>query len=89
MDLASGIVPDLLKQQNAFIFSFLIFLAGLEIDVNKIINSFPGFRIRMIDVVSNSLLLAIFIYVGALVILTGILRVEPEKASSGEGYTGR
>lgn len=47
-------------------FLFLIFLAGLEIDVNKIINSFPRGRIRMIDIVSNSLLLALFIYGGSL-----------------------
>jgi Kef-type K+ transport system membrane component KefB/Trk K+ transport system NAD-binding subunit len=49
-------------------FLFLIFLAGLEIDVNKIINSFPRVRIRMIDVVSNSLLLALFIYGGSLLL---------------------
>ncbi len=47
-------------------FLILIFLAGLEIDVDKIISSLPRTKIRMIDLVSNSLLLAIFIYAGAL-----------------------
>jgi Kef-type K+ transport system membrane component KefB len=47
-------------------FLILIFLAGLEIDSYKIFTSLPGFRIRMIDLVSNSLLLAVFIYVGSL-----------------------
>ena len=49
-------------------FLMLIFLAGLEIDVNKIIASFPRNKIRMIDFISNSLLLAIFIYIGSLVL---------------------
>lgn len=47
-------------------FLFLIFLAGLEIDVNKIISSLPRKRIKGIDLVSNSLLLALFIYFGSL-----------------------
>ncbi|WP_258105603.1 cation:proton antiporter [Marinoscillum sp. MHG1-6] len=43
-------------------FLFLIFLAGLEVDVSKIIASIPRKRPRVIDLVSNSMLLAIFIY---------------------------
>ncbi len=49
-------------------FLMLIFLAGLEIDVNKIIASLPRSKIRMIDFISNSLLLAIFIYLGSLIL---------------------
>jgi Kef-type K+ transport system membrane component KefB len=49
-------------------FLILIFLAGLEIDVDRIIVSFPRRRIRMVDLVSNSLLLAIFIYGGSLLL---------------------
>jgi len=49
-------------------FLMLIFLAGLEIDVGKIINSFPRYKIRKIDLISNSFLLAIFIYIGSIVL---------------------
>lgn len=49
-------------------FLFLIFLAGLEIDIDKIISSLPRGKIKMIDLVSNSLLLAIFIYLGSLIL---------------------
>ncbi len=49
-------------------FLFLIFLAGVEIDVNKIITSLPRGRIKFIDLISNSFLLAVFIYFGSLVL---------------------
>lgn len=49
-------------------FFFLLFLAGLEIDIDTIINSIPRGRLRKIDLVSNSLLLANFIYFGSLVL---------------------
>lgn len=49
-------------------FLFLIFLAGLEIDINKIINSFPSGRIKRKDLVSNTLILALTIYFGSLII---------------------
>jgi Kef-type K+ transport system membrane component KefB/Trk K+ transport system NAD-binding subunit len=49
-------------------FLFLIFLAGLEMDVNKIINSLPNRRIHATDFVSNSFLMATGIYVGALIL---------------------
>lgn len=49
-------------------FLFLIFLAGLEIDINKILTSLPRGKIRMIDLVSNSFLLALFIYFGSLLL---------------------
>ena len=39
-----------------------------KIDMEKMIGSLPKRRIRMIDVVSNSLLLAIFIYFGSLLL---------------------
>lgn len=48
-------------------FLFLIFLAGLEIDVNKILSSFPK-KFRIVDLVSNSLILAIIIYFGSLLL---------------------
>lgn len=47
-------------------FLFLIFLAGLEIDVKKIISSLPSGRLKFIDLISNSFLLAVFIYFGSL-----------------------
>ncbi|MBK6266121.1 cation:proton antiporter [Marivirga sp. S37H4] len=47
-------------------FLFLIFLAGLEIDVDKILASFPKGKIRRVDLLKNSLLLALFIYFGSL-----------------------
>ncbi len=49
-------------------FLVLIFLAGLEIDVNKITSSFPRHRVKWIDMISNSLILAIIIYFGSLFI---------------------
>jgi len=49
-------------------FLFLIFLAGLEIDVQKIIASFPRSKIKVIDLISNSLILALFIYFGSLIL---------------------
>ncbi|WP_425392457.1 cation:proton antiporter [Ekhidna sp.] len=48
-------------------FLILIFLAGLEIDVNKIIASFPR-RFGASDILSNTLMLAIIIYFGSLLI---------------------
>jgi len=49
-------------------FLFLIFLSGLEIDVDKIIASFPKGKVKGIDLIKNSLLLAIFIYFGSLIL---------------------
>ena len=49
-------------------FLFLIFLSGLEIDVPKMISSLPQGRIKMIDILSNSLLVALFIYFGSLLL---------------------
>ncbi|MEO9871018.1 cation:proton antiporter domain-containing protein [Ekhidna sp.] len=48
-------------------FLILIFLAGLEIDVNKIISSFPR-KFRMFDMVSNTLIVAIIIYFCSLIL---------------------
>jgi Kef-type K+ transport system membrane component KefB len=61
----SSIYLDFLGQMG---FLFLIFLAGLEIDVNKIISSLPSGRLKFIDLISNSFLLAVFIYFGSLVL---------------------
>ncbi len=46
-------------------FIFLMFLSGLEIDVNRIAQSLPR-KLRKIDFVSNTFLLAVFIYTGTL-----------------------
>ncbi|MDA0194438.1 MAG: cation:proton antiporter [Bacteroidetes bacterium] len=47
-------------------FLFLIFLSGLEIDVTRILNSFPRGRIRLKEIAENSLILSVSIYLGAL-----------------------
>ena len=49
-------------------FLFLIFLSGMEIDVNKILTSFPRGSIKLFDLMSNSLLVALFIYFGSLLL---------------------
>jgi Kef-type K+ transport system membrane component KefB len=49
-------------------FLFLIFLAGLEIDIDKIIASFPKGKVKGIDLIKNSFLLAVFIYFGSLLL---------------------
>lgn len=49
-------------------FLFLIFLAGLEVDINKIIASLPRGMIGIKNLLSNSLLLALFIYFGSLLL---------------------
>ena len=48
-------------------FLFLIFLSGLEIDVDKIIHSLPR-KLRKIDLISNSFLLAVIIYFGSILL---------------------
>ncbi|WP_421763024.1 cation:proton antiporter [Ekhidna sp.] len=48
-------------------FLILIFLAGLEIDINKIISSFPR-KLKAFDLVSNTLIMAIIIYFGSLIL---------------------
>ena len=47
-------------------FLFLIFLAGFEIDVNKILATLPVKKLKRIDFVSNTLLLALLIYTSSL-----------------------
>jgi Kef-type K+ transport system membrane component KefB len=49
-------------------FLFLIFLAGFEIDLNKILRTLPVRKLKRVDLISNTLLLALFIYVGSLVL---------------------
>ncbi len=48
-------------------FLILIFLSGLEIDVNKIITSLPR-RFKLHDIVSNTLIMAAIIYFGSLLL---------------------
>lgn len=47
-------------------FLFLIFLSGLALDIEKIISSFPRGRLQRIDIISNTFLVALFIYLGSL-----------------------
>ena len=47
-------------------FLFLIFLAGFEIDLNKILRTLPLRKLKRVDLISNTLLLALFIYLGSL-----------------------
>ena len=49
-------------------FLFLIFLAGFEIDLNKILATLPIKKLRRVDLISNTLLLALFIYIGSLIL---------------------
>jgi Kef-type K+ transport system membrane component KefB len=49
-------------------FLFLIFLAGFEIDVNKILATLPVKKLKRIDFVSNTLLLALLIYTTSLLV---------------------
>lgn len=49
-------------------FLFLIFLAGLEIDVNKIIASLSSLKISLKHILTNTFLLALMIYLGTLVL---------------------
>ena len=52
-------------------FLFLIFLSGLEIDVNKIISSLPKKKVKWVDIISNSMILSGFIYFGSLALALG------------------
>jgi Kef-type K+ transport system membrane component KefB/Trk K+ transport system NAD-binding subunit len=47
-------------------FLFLIFLSGLALDIQKIISSFPSGRLQRIDLISNTFIVAMFIYLGSL-----------------------
>lgn len=49
-------------------FLLLIFLSGLALDIQKIIASFPRGRLRAIDVVSNTFLVAFLIYFSSLIL---------------------
>lgn len=49
-------------------FLLLIFLSGLALDIQKIISSFPRGRLRAIDLVSNTFLVAFLIYFGSLIL---------------------
>jgi Kef-type K+ transport system membrane component KefB len=47
-------------------FLFLIFLSGLALDIQKIISSFPHGRLQRVDLISNTFLVALLIYLGSL-----------------------
>ncbi len=49
-------------------FLFLIFLSGLETDIQKIINSFPRGKLKVLDFFSNSFIVAFFIYICSLIL---------------------
>lgn len=49
-------------------FLFLIFLSGLETDIQKIINSFPRGKLKVLDFFSNSFVVALFIYICSLIL---------------------
>lgn len=49
-------------------FLLLIFLSGLALDVQKIISSFPRGRLKAIDFVSNTFLIAFLIYLGSVIL---------------------
>jgi Kef-type K+ transport system membrane component KefB len=49
-------------------FLFLIFLAGFEINVNKILATFPAKKLKRIDFISNTLLLAALVYTTSLLV---------------------
>lgn len=49
-------------------FLLLIFLSGLALDIQKIISSFPRGRLKAIDIVSNTFLVAFLIYFGSLIL---------------------
>jgi len=54
-------------------FLFLIFLSGLAIDIQKIIASFPRGRLHMVDIISNSFLVAVLIYLGSLLLSIAVV----------------
>lgn len=49
-------------------FLFLIFLSGLAIDIQKLISSFPRGRFHKVDIISNTFLVAVLIYLGSLLL---------------------
>jgi len=48
-------------------FLFLIFLSGMEININKILSSLPK-KLKKIDLITNSFIVAVIIYFGSLVL---------------------
>ena len=58
-------------------FLFLIFLSGLAIDVQKIVASFPKGKLRFVDAISNTFLLALSIYFGSLLVSALIVYLLP------------
>ncbi|MEQ8301984.1 MAG: cation:proton antiporter [Cyclobacteriaceae bacterium] len=58
-------------------FLFLIFLSGLAIDVQKIVASFPRGKLRLVDAISNTFLVALFIYFGSLLVSALLVYLLP------------
>ncbi|MBK5277594.1 MAG: cation:proton antiporter [Bacteroidia bacterium] len=54
-------------------FLFLIFLSGLALDIQKIVSSFPKGRLKSVDLISNTFLVAVSIYLGSLALSTVIV----------------
>ena len=63
--IQSSEIVDFLAQTG---FLFLIFLSGLEINVDKILSSFPKGGLKLADFYKNSLLIALIIYFGSLLL---------------------
>lgn len=63
--VGKAVYLDFLAQTG---FLFLIFLAGVEINLAQIVSTLPQRRLKFIDFMSNPLLVALFIYFGSLAI---------------------
>ncbi|MDH4090388.1 MAG: cation:proton antiporter [Cyclobacteriaceae bacterium] len=58
-------------------FLFLIFLGGLALDIQKIIASFPRGRLQRVDIISNTFLVSVLIYLGSLALSALIVFTLP------------
>lgn len=58
-------------------FLLLIFLSGLALNIQKIISSFPKGRLRAVDWVSNTFLVAFLIYFGSLILSALVVFMVP------------
>ena len=65
LNLVSGEEPSL-NFMSYMGFLFLIFLSGLALDIQKIVSSFPRGRLQLVDLISNTFLVALLIYLGSL-----------------------
>jgi Kef-type K+ transport system membrane component KefB/Trk K+ transport system NAD-binding subunit len=58
-------------------FLFLIFLSGLALDIQKIISSFPRGKLHRVDLISNTFLVALLIYLGSLALSSLVVFTLP------------